>query len=282
MSNANEPDLTEGLIFPWSDAEAAKVTDAIIKAIRKEPLDVVDSDYFEDGEIKRIKVAGRKYMQDELQAAGGNYLIETRWQEKPSNSELVEKLSSINAAAKRILNALGITRGSADVLAAITPQELRYKLQSEAALMGERVGGFRNHPPVEFCIDGCSHIDFRPASQLRDVAIGIVQLMEWASAAERKLKRRRKRTRSTRNMGDVARRRLLGDLMGIWGNCYAEVPKIGRLTKNGEPTGRFFLFAREVFRALNIKMASDKALGASIRDVLRGNPYQQRKRRTGG
>jgi hypothetical protein len=169
----------------WSDAEAEKVTGDVVALIGKEPQDVVESNDYDDvtGELKIGRMPGRKHMQSQLQEIAARYHFEVAQHARPAAGQIIKKLQSIESAAQRMLKALGVDQRAPDALESVTPRDLRYALQGQAALMAEQIGGFSNHPPTVFDLDGDSYQDWHHQAQLRDVIVGIRQLQAWAQGA---------------------------------------------------------------------------------------------------
>jgi hypothetical protein len=253
----------------WSDGEAEKITADIVAAIGKEPQDVVESNYYDTatGQLKIERISGRKHMQSRLQEIAAQYHFDVHQLARPSPGQLVKRLKSIESAAHRMLAALGIEQHASDALEAITPSDLRYALQGQAALMAEKTGGFRNNPPQDFSIGGHSYVDWSPQAQLRDVIVGICQLQAWARDAGAAQSNKQRNHKAKGHQGDLAVRMVIQELFGLWIDCYHAVPKLSRNSVTGAPTGRFFRFVKAFCAALGVS-ATDEALGSRIGRML--------------
>jgi len=276
------PESYHGPLKPWSDEDGDAVVVRIIQATGKAPLVRIAFDEVA-GDGHRKSVAGKVYLRNKLQSITAAYNLEAYWQEKPSRSVLLLRLASIQSATARIIAALGIESYDGDLLAAITPKEIFHALKSEAAAMAERIGGFPNHPPLQFSVQGETFPDWFPEAQVRDVLEGVRQLRQWTQGAGERLRHRPAIRPSERNKGDVAAEKLIGDLYGLWLDCYGTRPKLSRRSDNGKPSGPFFRFVQACFDAIGAPYTSAESLFIKIKRTFpahlsakgRSNPQEK-------
>jgi hypothetical protein len=254
---AESPDVANSGF--WTDSERSQVIARIIKKTGIEPNKVFEAEGYSDklGRVVGHYIPANDALHTKLNAAAMQYQLDVYWANKPSNSNLIKALDSIESGAARILKALRLDLSVSDPLEAVRPLELRFALQGQAIVTGERIGGFPNHPPVNWGMRGQTYKDWQGKEQLRDVIFGINQLMSWAHEAKKRKKERANRPRSMRNIGNVPQKKLLLELCIIWQECFGRMPSVSRNATSGIPTGPFLRFAVAAFEEMGVSISSE-------------------------
>jgi hypothetical protein len=214
-----------------------------------------------------------KSFQERLGWIAAEYRLKEAWLDAPPPSAVRKKLESIQKAARRLTDQLGVSPLPDEDVYALDqlPYSVRNSLISSADLYGREVGGYADHPPRPFRITGQSeeYLDFNGDSKLRSAIEHLQLIGAWSERASRlarqaeegagveRIKRHGSTGRQARNQGNEP----LNDMIGRLGNLYRDTTgqKAGlsrTMRSQGKPTGPFVRFVLAVCERMQIPMTA--------------------------
>ena len=159
-----------------------------------------------------------------LETAAHYYAMEAEFQLKPAASELRNALKSIEKAAGRLWDALGL-EGKTEF--EDMPQALKSELGAQAESHGERIDGYDDMPPTQWPMKGGNYVDYWGRAKLRQAVEDVALLRLWARNAKARAAAQVQtngQRRTTRHSGDKALNDWFGNLAGIWLDVYERLP----------------------------------------------------------
>ncbi len=172
-----------------------------------------------DGELDRPMVARRVALMERLESAAKWWQIQAEFRQKPTPSQLKERLANIEQTARQLLDALGIPKeGDLDLSA--MPPALRFDgLQAEATIEAER---------LEATIKA-KRLGGLPAATgaglLEDAIRGVYCLKIWAARAGETEDAKGGTPRTKRHNRDEALDGLIAEFIAIWVGVFEKAPK---------------------------------------------------------
>ena len=219
----------------------------------------------------------RTALQEKLERAAAWNLPSRSLPSNPSPSEMKKRFQAIETSARNLLKSLGLP-DTDDLYDPFdhSPDEISLAvlrpLKRQAELTGPRIGGFPNHPPVNFEMDGDSYTDYNGPAQLRDVIEGVKYLRDWSAVAKGNAAARVVSTRN-RHKGDESLSNLICVLVGIWVDVFEKRIKVAtgkpETDEAGKAIGPLIRFIQACLKPLN-ESHSDESIKDRIRTKFKG------------
>jgi hypothetical protein len=211
-------------------------------------------------------------LHEKLERAFSDYLRDRLWQvwgEKQPASQAAKDLSKIHGAAQRFVTALKAERGYDEM-----PDSIRLPLVREAEAYGQRIGGYRNHPPMVFeapaemetSEDGATIVTihrgtlYHGRAQLRDYIDSLLLLGDLIGAAvEYEKSKITPRNDKNRRLGDPAMPVLVQAAIVLWESATAKPAGAGYNVYEASADGPFIRFLGALFNSISARIPGDVA-----------------------